>query len=159
MENKLTSSVIQDLSFLSLKELQMILQSFNDYYDDDYFSTLKYVIKRYTDKDIVPFLQPIKFVNKDNRSQEEKITELRSYYKKDDPVNTFIEKRGRKKKDKTLKDEIFELLDTKGAFLKHKECLNEGLSLSENTFKTLCCQWRQARGIILKRGRKNKGGV
>ncbi len=157
MENKLTSSVIQDLSFLSLKELQMILQSFNDYYDDDYFNTLKYVIKRYTDKDIIPYLKSTKLVRQDKRSQDEKIAELRSYYKKDDLVDTFIEKRGRKKKDKTLKDEIFELLDTKGALLNYEECLNEGLSLSENTFKTLCSQWRQARGIILKRGRKGAG--
>ncbi len=154
MENKLTSSVIQDLSFLSLKELQVILQSFNDYYDDDYFSTLKYIMKRYTDKDIFPFLHPVNFVKKDKRTQDEKIAELRSYYKNEDPF--YIDKRGRKKQDRTLKDDLFELLDL-GILLNYEDCLDEGITLSENTFKTLCSQWRQARGIILKRGRK--GGI
>lgn len=153
----MSSEVIQDLSFLSLKELQMILQSFNDDYDSDYHNTLKYMIKCYTDKDVIAYLKPVRLVNKDKRSQEEKIAELRSYYKlsilEDKGGVIHIDKRGRKKQDRTLKDDLFELFDTKGAMI-YSECINNGLILSENTYKTLCSQWRQARGIKLKRGRK-----
>lgn len=168
MSNKLSSPVITQLSFLTLKELQTILGEFNDIYDSDRYDTWKHLAKHYTDEQITPLLKiSSEVVSSDKRTKEEKLEELKSYYIKSDTTHITTNdipalKRGRQKKDKTLKDEVFELLNThmesEKIELDYKGVLGSGiLNIAENTFKTILSSWRKEHGIRVKRGRKANG--
>ena len=166
MNNKLSSPVINELSLLTLKELQNILIHFNDPYDNDYYNTWKHIAKTYTDEQLKTLLPtPIKLKNKDSRTTEEKLQELRGYYvKSNDIINVTANdmpafRRGRKKQETTLKDRVFTVLDTSGRLgLNYQGVLESGIvDIAENTFKTILSQWRKEKGIKVKRGRKANG--
>ena len=168
MNNKLSSELINELGLLTLKEMQNILKHFNDPYDNDYYNTWKYIAKTYTDEQVKSLLPiPIKLKSKDNRSTEEKLQELKKYYVKDNVENQVTTsdipmfKRGRKKKETTLKDRVFEVLNanigSNGTELDYKEILESGvLNIAENTYKTILSAWRKEKGIVVKRGRHKK---
>ena len=177
MNKKLSDTVITELSFLTSWELRKILESFGDSYDNDYYETLKHIAKTYTDEDILPLLPiPTKCKSSDNRTIDEKLAELRGYYVKDNVDETRITtndipilKRGRSKsKDGTLKDKVFELLnadllklghhsDDMDDILSYDEILKSGISIAENTYKTILSAWRKEKGIKIRRGRPSKG--
>ena len=168
MNNKLSSELINELGLLTLKEMQNILKHFNDPYDNDYYNTWKYIAKTYTDEQVKSLLPiPIKLKSKDNRSTEEKLQELKKYYVKGNVENQVTTsdipmfKRGRKKKETTLKDRVFEVLNanigSNGTELDYKGILENGiLDIAENTYKTILSQWRKTKGIKVKRGRHKK---
>ena len=168
MNNKLSSELIDELGLLTLKEMQNILKHFNDPYDNDYYNTWKYIAKTYTDEQVKSLLPiPIKLKSKDNRSTEEKLQELKKYYVKGNVENQVTTsdipmfKRGRKKKETTLKDRVFEVLNanigSNGTELDYKGILENGiLDIAENTYKTILSQWRKTKGIKIKRGRPSK---
>ena len=168
MNNKLSSDIITELSFLSLNEMQNILKHFNDNYNNGYYDTWRHIAKTYTDEQIKPLVPtPIKLKSKDNRSTEEKLQELKSYYVKDNVENQVTTsdipmfKRGRKKKETTLKDRVFAVLNNSmnsgGIELDYKEILeNDILNIAENTYKTILSAWRKEKGIKIRRGRPSK---
>lgn len=167
MSNKLSSPVITQLSFLTLKELQTILGKFNDDHDNDRYETWKHIAKYYTDEQITPLLKvSSEVVSSDKRTKEEKLEELKSYYIKSDiPHITTNDmpalRRGRRKKDGTLKDRVFEALtinmESENIELDYTGVLESGVvDIAENTFKTILSQWRKEHGIKVKRGRKAK---
>ena len=164
MNKKLSDTVITELSFLTSWELRKILENFGDSYDNDYYETLKHIAKTYTDEEILPLLPtPTKCKSSDSRTVDEKLEELKSYYVKDNVDETRITtndipilKRGRtKSKDGTLKDKIFLLLNTNfnDQELTYDEVLKSGISIAENTYKTILSQWRKEKGIKVRRGR------
>lgn len=166
MNNKLSSSVITELSFLTLKEMQSILVKFNDSYDNDRYGIWKYITKHYSDEQITPFLKGIPiYQSSDNRSKEEKLQALKNYYVKN-PDNIVITnaipmfRKGKKKQETTLKDRVFAVLDENMENyeeLNYEGVLESGImDIAENTFKTILSQWRKERGIKVKRGRKIK---
>lgn len=170
MNNKLSSSVIQELSFLTSYELATLLEKLNDRFCNEcygYYETLKYIAKHYTDEQIIPLLNTSpEFVSSDKRTSEEKLQELKSYYVKSDTINVTTNdipmfKRGRKKQETTLKDKIFAVLDENienYEELDYKGVLESGITdIAENTFRTILSQWRKEKGIKVKRGRKAKG--
>jgi len=164
MNKKLSDTVITELSFLTSWELRKILENFGDSYDNDYYEVLKHVAKTYTDEEILPLLPtPTKYKSNDKRSLDEKLQELRGYYVKENIDETRITtndipilKRGRSKsKDGTLKDKVFLLLDTNfdNKELTYDEILKSGISVAENTYKTILSAWRKERGVKVRRGR------
>ena len=169
MNNKLSSPVINQLSFLTLKELQIILSKFNDVYDSDRYKTWKHLVKHYTDEQITPLLNKSpECISNDKRTKEEKLQELRGYYvKSNDIINVTANdmpafRRGRKKQETTLKDRVFTVLDenleNKRIELDYKGVLESGIvDIAENTIKTILSQWRKEKGIVVKRGRKSNG--
>lgn len=168
MNNKLSNEIIAKISDLTLQEMGDLLNKLNDKYNNDYINTWKYLAKTYTDEQITPLLSiPKSYKSNDTRTREEKLEELRSYYVKSDNINITANdipafKRGRQKKDKTLKDKVFEVLDTnmenEKTELDYKGVLESGiLNIAENTFKTILSQWRKEHGIKVKRGRKANG--
>lgn len=173
MNNKLSSPVINQLSFLTLKELQNILEKFHDGYDSDRYDTWKHLAKTYTDEQITPLLNKSpECKSNDTRTKEEKLQELRGYYvKSNDTINVTANvtandmpsfRRGRKKQETTLKDRVFTVLDenleNKRLELDYKGVLESGIvDIAENTFKTILSQWRKEKGIKVKRGRKSNG--
>ena len=164
MNNKLSSPVINQLSFLTLKELQNILEKFNDGYENDRYDTWKHIAKQYTDEQITPLLgKSSECISNDKRTKEEKLQELRGYYVKDDATTNITAndmpnfRRGRKKQETTLKNTIFDLLNDANKELSYKEVLESGvLNIAENTYKTILSAWRKEKGIVVKRGRHKK---
>lgn len=169
MNNKLSNEIIAKISDLTLQEMGDLLNKLNDKYNNDYINTWKYLAKTYTDEQITPLLpSPKIYISEDTRTRDEKLQELRSYYVKSDNINITVNdipafKRGRQKKDKTLKDKVFEVLDTnmknENIELDYKGVLESDiLNIAENTFKTILSLWRKEHGIKVKRGRKVKKG-
>lgn len=166
MNNKLSNPVINQLSFLTLMELQIILRKFNDGYDNDRLETWKHIAKQYTDEQITPLLgKSPECISNDKRTKEEKLQELRGYYVKDDATTNITAndmpafRRGRKKQETTLKDRVFTVLDgnleNKRIELDYKGVLESGIvDIAENTFKVILSAWRKTKGIKVKRGRK-----
>lgn len=172
MNKKLSDPVISELSFLTSEELRIILQKFNDSFNNSHFEMLRHIAKTYTDEQITPLLPiPPNVVTRDKRTREEKLEELKSYYVKENIDETRVTtndipilKRGRSKsKDGTLKDRVFELLDRDQAdnidnYLTYENILKSGiLNIAENTYKTILSQWRKEKGIKVRRGRPSKG--
>src|SRR3990167_10402200 len=151
MNKKLSDASIVELSFLTSEELRIILQKFNDSFNNSHFEMLRHIAKIYIDEQITPLLPILpKVESKDKRTREEKLEELKSYYVKENIDETRITtndipilKRGRtKSKDGTLKDRIFLLLNTNfnDQELTYDEVLKSGISIAENTYKTILSQ-------------------
>jgi len=166
MNKKLSDTVITEISFLTSWELRKILENFGDRFDGDYYETLKHIAKTYTDEEITPLLPvPPKLILTDNRSVDEKLEEIRKYYVKENIDETRITtndipilKRGRtKNKEGTLKEKVFEILNNSDKELSYDEILKSGISIAENTYKTILSQWRKEKGIKVRRGRPIKG--
>lgn len=152
---KLSDEIMFKLTWLGLKELQELLKKLNSNYNNsDRFNILKYMGQFYDDEQIIPFLIPDKEYKKSNSF--EILEDLKKCYVKDNSCEKIVNKRGRKKSfEKTLKNKVFELLDV--AILDYNGVLSAGvINISENTFKTILSQYRTAKGIKVKRGRKVK---
>ncbi len=158
MNRKLSDDTLFELSFLTMKELSEILEDLKDSFQGDRYDTLDHLGK-YEDEIIKKYIpEETKLILQDNRSSEEKLEEIRGYYKKDDNngIDRMIRKRGRKsKKDGTLKERVFAFLETNKTTATFEEVLKGGiLNIAENTFKTILSQYRKEKEIKVKRGRK-----
>lgn len=155
---KLSDDIMFKLTWLGLEELQELLKKLNSNYNNtDRFNVLKHMGQFYGDEQIIPLLRPDKEYKKSNSF--EILEDLKKCYVKDNIDNScekIVNKRGRKKLfEKTLKEKVFELLDV--AILDYNGVLSAGIiNISENTFKTILSQYRTAKGIKVKRGRKVK---
>jgi len=176
MNKKLSDAVISELSFLTSEELRIILQKFDDSFNNSHYEMLRHMAKTYTDEQIIPLLPiPPKVITRDKRTRDEKLQELRGYYTKENIDETRVTtsdipilKRGRSKsKDGTLKDKIFKLLDMNlrtgdhaddvDTDLTYENILKSGIvNIAENTYKTILSQWRKEKGFKVKRGRPSK---
>jgi len=161
MNRKLFDNLIGELTFLTIGELQDILEILKTPFDGDRYDTIEYIAKYHDDEEILPLLpkQP-PLILEDKRSVPEKIAELRDCYTKTENncVENVVRSRGRKKSQNgTLKDRVFEALNN-GATT-YEDVLKSGIvNIAENTFKTILSQWRKENGIKVTRGRK-KGGL
>lgn len=165
MNRKLSDNLTVELTFLTSKELNTLLKSVNDPFDGDRHDTIDYITKRYNDDQIKSLLPPPPKLVENEKTVEERLTELKQCYKKSDTnieggitAENIVRSRGRKKSQNgTLKDRVFEALNNGSAT--YEEVLKAGvINIAENTFKTILSQWRKEKGIKVSRGRK-KGGI
>lgn len=169
MNRKLSDDVVVELTFLSMKELQEILEKLKDNFTGDRYDTIEFIGKYHTDSEILPLLPtPPPLIMQDKRPIPEKLAEIRSYYNIPESssgveVDHIVRSRGRKKSTNgTLKDRVFSVLTTNFGSQKieymdfsYENILKSGIvNISENTYKTILSQWRKEKGIAVKRGRK-----
>lgn len=162
MNRKLSDDLTVELTFLTLRELNTLLKSVNDSFDGDRHDTIDYITKRYNDDQIKSLLPPPPKLVENEKTVEERLTELKQCYKKSDSniegevtAENVARSRGRKKSQNgTLKEKVFEELNKRSPLI-YEDILKLGIvNISENTFKTILSQWRKEKGIKVARGRK-----